>query len=364
MKRSVVVHQFTVSLSGRDAVGHHTLQVDDILRELGAETTLYAEHIDPQLSHRAQHYREHATDPAPDLIIYQASIGSPVADYLLARPEPIVINYHNITPAELYYRYVPQLGAALDLGRQQLTPLCRKAIHAIADSEFNAHELRALGLRDVAVLPPLVDASVLPSNGEINPTCGRSLGTMPATLLFVGRLAPNKRQEDLIAATAILRRWIGDIELILVGSSSADTYARALKEYSQRLGVDDIVRFEGSVSSKQLVGRYQSADVFVCLSIHEGFCMPLVEAMAWGVPIVALGATAVPDTLGGAGVLVSESSPTLVATAIERVLTDQTLRQELSDRGLARAAELSPGPTRQRLRRSVEALIAGEASPQ
>ena len=405
MNRQMVVHQFTVDLRGRDAVGNHTMQVDEILRELGADTTLYASHADRRMRKLSRDFRYHATDPAPDLIIYQASIGSVVADYLLTRNESLVINYHNITPAEPHYKHFPHLAAALDLGRQQLARLCRKACYAVADSEFNAGELRRLGIRNVSVVPPLLDGSVLPSASEsdaigrrvrggrlpdlsqntrsrktdvvgkrlrgsrlrVPPLITRTRQTDTAdkricrgtrvTLLFVGRLAPNKRQEDLIATVAILRRWLSGVELVLVGSSVADSYARALKDFAKRIGVDDIVRFEGSVSSKRLAAWYRTADVFVCLSAHEGFCVPLVEAMAWGVPVVALESTAVPETLGSAGVLVSEPSPTLVATTIERVLNDQALRRKSSVRGLARAQQFSPG-TRQLLQQTLEEILA------
>jgi len=357
-----VVHQFTPVLIGRDAVGHHTLQVDQILRELGADTTIYAQHTKSDLKNRVRRFELHPSDPAPDLIIYQAATGSPIVDYLMTRSEPIVINYHNMTPAEFFYPYEPHIGAELDHGRQQLARLCRKADFAIADSDFNANELRALGLDRVGVVPVLFDGSVLPADNAAVSGVASKQTRSKVTVLFVGRIAPNKRHEDLLASVAVLRRWVNDIELVLVGSSSSESYTSALQEFAARIGIDDIVRFMGSVSAEELVACYQAADVFLCLSAHEGFCVPLVEAMAWGVPVIALEASAVPTTAGDAGLLVKDPSPTLVATAIERVLTDEELGQQLIDRGLRRAKQLSPPITRQLLRDTLEPFVAGDYS--
>ena len=359
MTERPVVHQFTAVLSGRDAVGHHTLAVDEMLREIGADTTIYAAHVNPELKDRVTHYRHHVDAPAPDLIIYQASTGTPVADYLLERPEPVVVNYHNMTPAGYYYPWKPHLGAELDHGRRQLARLCRQAHFGIADSEFNAGELRSFGLNSVEVSPVLVNDAVLPVGGALaSAGSGEDGLESKVTLLFVGRLAPNKCQQDLVSALAVLRRWRPGVELVLVGASSADVYEAALKDFAAELGVGDAVRFVSSVSSSELVGWYRRADVFVCLSEHEGFCVPLVEAMAWGVPVVAVTAAAVPETLGGAGVLLTDKSPVVVAAAVERVLVDVGLRERMVSRGLVRATELGPDSARKRLREILTPLLA------
>ena len=359
MTKRPVVHQFTAVLSGRDAVGHHTLAVDEMLREIGADTTIYAAHVNPELKDRVTHYRHHVDAPAPDLIIYQASTGTPVADYLLERPEPVVVNYHNMTPAGYYYPWKPHLGAELDHGRRQLARLCRQAHFGIADSEFNAGELRSFGLNSVEVSPVLVNDAVLPVGGALaSAGSGEDGLESKVRLLFVGRLAPNKCQQDLVSALAVLRRWRPGVELVLVGASSADVYEAALKDFAVELGVGDAVRFVSSVSSSELVRWYRRADVFVCLSEHEGFCVPLVEAMAWGVPVVAVAAAAVPETLGGAGVLLTDKSPVVVAAAVERVLVDVGLREGLVSRGLVRATELGPGSARKRLREILTSLLA------
>lgn len=366
MTRRPIVHQFTAVLSGRDAVGFHTMALDELLRELGADTAIYAAHVNPEFKDQARHFDRHAQDEAPDLIIYQASTGSPVVDYLMTRPEPIVINYHNMTPAEYYYPWRPHMGAELEHGRKQLGQLCPKASAGIADSKFNATELWAFGLSRVEIAPVLMDDAVLPASGvrRLSDVLERGRGRSgdpghesKATALFVGRLAPNKCQHDLLSALAVLRRSLPNVELALVGVSSADSYEAALMDYAKALKVDDAVQFVGSVPLSELVGWYQSADVFVCLSEHEGFCVPLVEAMAWGVPVVAADAAAVPGTLNGAGVLLPDKSPVSVAVAIQRVLSDQALRHDLIERGLGRASELGPAAARKELTQILARLL-------
>lgn len=358
MNRRPIVHQFTAVLSGRDAVGYHTVALDDLLRGLGAETAIYAAHVNPEFKGRARHYNQHPDDHSPDLIIYQASTGSPVVDYLMTCSEPIIVNYHNMTPAAYYYPWRPHLGAELEYGRRQLAELCGKASAGIADSKFNATELWTFGLSRVEVAPVLIDESALPPDGGLKSSdvverAARRRGShgaeSSATILFVGRLAPNKCQHDLLAMLAVLKRSVPNAELVLVGVSSSDTYEAALKDYARALGVDDAVRLVGSVSLSELVGWYRRADVFVCVSEHEGFGVPLVEAMAWGIPIVAVDAAAVAETLNGAAVILADKSPLSVAVAVERVLGDPALRGNLVERGLARASELGPQVSRERL---------------
>jgi len=149
--RPPVVHQFTAVLAGRDAVGQHTLLVDDLLRDMGAETEIFAAHVHPEVRDRGRDFREHEAGPSPDLILYQTSIGSPVADYVMSRPERLVLNYHNMTPAAFFDPWEPAVAAELDHGRRQLARLARRADHAIAVSQYNADELLDLGMAPVSV---------------------------------------------------------------------------------------------------------------------------------------------------------------------------------------------------------------------
>ena len=344
------VHQFTASLSTRDAVSHHTLEVDALLRELGYETEIFAQHVHPDLRGRGRDYRDHDGRGA-DVLLYQASTGSPVGDYLRTRSEPLIIDYHNLTPAEMFDPWEPHIGAELDFGRRQLVRLARRAARGLADSRFNADELEAAGLADVVVAPVLFDPPPLRS------VTSADVGD-PPTILFVGRLSPNKCQHDLIAAVAALRERIGDARLVLIGTASSHRYETALRDHAARVCPDGVV-FAGSVTEQELTAAYADADVFLCLSEHEGFCVPVIEAMAAGTPVVAYAAAVLPETLGDAGVLLDDKSPTTVAVAVERVLTDRELRMWLAEQGRARAATFSPESSRAIMRDAlVEAIEA------
>ncbi|MEO0492692.1 MAG: glycosyltransferase family 4 protein [Actinomycetota bacterium] len=340
------VHHFTATLSPRDAVGYHTLAVDDLLRDMGHDTTLYAQSIHPDLASRARDYRDHAGDPAADVLLYQASTGSPVADHLLGRPEPLVLDYHNLTPAEAFDPWEPHIGAELDAGRRQLARLARRAVAAVADSQFNADELIALGLDDVRVAPVLFDPPDPPD---------RAAGG-PPTLLFVGRLAPNKRQQDLIAALAELRRHRPEARLTLIGAPSSARYEDALRAFAESVA-PGAVEFAGSVPYADLVASYGTADVFVCLSEHEGFCVPVIEAMGAGLPVVARAAAVLPETVGDAGLLLSDPGPSEVAAAIDQVLDDPHLRAAMAERGRIRAATFAPERAAQIMRRALGSIL-------
>ncbi len=344
-------------LARYDAVGVHTRTLRDLLEAQGHDVSVVVERVgdlasktgDPDGVDDVLLLSEWRADA--DLTILQHAIGSMAAEEIVRRQVEVVVNYHNVTPHEYFEFWDFEQVAGLRWGREQLLELAPITRVGIAVSEFNVRDLRAAGMGCVEVAPVLVDDAVLPAGGVLaSPGGGGDGSKSKVTLLFVGRLAPNKCQQDLVSALAVLQRWRADVELVLVGSSSADVYEAALRDFAVELGVGDAVRFVGSVSSAELAGWYRRADVFVCLSEHEGFCVPLVEAMAWGVPVVAAAAAAVPETLGAAGVLLTDKSPVVVAAAVERVLIDAGLRDDLVRRGLARASELGPRAARERLR--------------
>jgi glycosyltransferase involved in cell wall biosynthesis len=297
-----------------------------------------------------------------DLTILQHSIGSFAAGEIARRRIPVVLNYHNITPPDFVEAWEPAVSAELDHGRRQLVRLCHRARAGVADSEFNAAELRDLGLENVVVAPVLFSA--LSADGAadrvLSAGCGSDGGGLlgggdsgvssPATMLFVGRLSPNKCQQDLVASLAAVRGLGVEARLVLVGAVSSVGFVSAVEALAVELGVADSVVVAGSVSEAALAGWYEAADVFVCVSEHEGFCVPLVEAMGFGVPVVAFGAAAVPETLAGAGLVLEEKSPVSVASAVVRVLSDVGVREGLVARGRVRAAELGLASSRERMR--------------
>jgi glycosyltransferase involved in cell wall biosynthesis len=283
--------------------------------------------------------------------VYQASVGSGVATWLEHRPEPLVVNHHNVTPPEFFARWEPAVAPGLRSGRYQLADLASRCDLAIPVSAFNARELAGLGYRRVETAPLLVDLAALDRAPDAVTAArldrGRRAGS--SHWLFVGRVAPNKAQHNVVKALALYRRtYDPDATLTLVGASAADRYLRAVQDYVHELGLDDAVELAGSVTPEALTAHYRAADVFVCASEHEGFCVPLLEAMATDVPIVAFAAGAVPETVGDAAVLVGSRAPAVLAAAVHRVVSDAELRARLVARGRARLAHFSLPATRAR----------------
>jgi glycosyltransferase involved in cell wall biosynthesis len=356
------IHQFLPSFAGRDAIGRHTLAARTLLRRAGFDSEIFAgESLREVAKLSAPYQRFVPVNGQPTWLLYQCSTGSPVGDFAMARPEPLIVDYHNITPAEMFEAWEPHVGVELVAGRAQLAELARHAVLGLADSTYNASELSALGCANTAVAPILLDTAEF--HQAPDPARSARLASAAAgggsDWLFVGRLAPNKAQHHLVAALAF---FVANIDakarLHLVGGSSSHRYERAVRDYVAALGLNDHVEFASSVSHSELLAYYAAADVFVCVSDHEGFCVPLVEAMELSVPVVAFASSAVGETLGAGGLLLPDKAPAVVAAAVQRVLTDLPLRNALVAAGRRRADELSLVNTEAAFLRAIESLVA------
>jgi glycosyltransferase involved in cell wall biosynthesis len=265
-----------------------------------------------------------------------------VYDILAARTEPKLVNYHNITPAELLRDWEPEVAYEVALGRTQLARLAPQSRFAVADSAFNESELQTLGYQGTAVVPLLIDMQATsdePDAALADALAGRAARDGGADLLYVGKISPHKAPHDLVKMLDVLRRTDDPAaRLHLVGSPLGSTYEPALRAFVDELGLTDAVNLTGSVSGTELEAYYRAADVFVTASDHEGFCVPLAEAMGHGVPIVAYGVTAVPETVDAAGLVLPDKSALTFAAAVGRVVQDRTLHDTLAAAGLARAA--------------------------
>ncbi len=318
---TVQVHQFVPSLAMRDAIGQHTFAMQAMLRSVGIDSEIFADEMKPGTEELAKHY--HYFHPRPSknrLLIYQASTLSPMAAFLSERPEPKVLNYHNVTPPQTISQWEFGASMATSIALDQIGKLSHQVVGAIAVSNFNAADLKALGYdRPVVAAPFITHGSVEPRPDQDRPVGAR--------WLFVGRIFPNKAQHDLVAALAAYRRiYDPAATLTLVGGRSSDRYALAIEEYAKRLGISDAVSMTGSIPDDGLEDLYRTSDLFVCASDHEGFCFPIVEAMRARLPVVAYGSSAIPETVGKAGFIVYDKSPINFATAAWITLTDSGLR--------------------------------------
>ena len=348
------VHQVCAGAVPRDAITHHLIESRRVIRGMGLRSEIFCEdgHVAPELAGDVRAVsRWNALTRPGDAAILHYSIGSPAFDHVLERCERTALHYHNITPAELLWEDAPAVALACQRGRAGLAALAGRMAAVAADSEFNAAELAALGFPAAAVVGvmrrelPVVAGAPAPAPGG------------PLRMLFVGRGVPNKAQHHLIAALAALRQTGRDARLQLIGSwVGMGAYARRCQGLARDLRVADHVALEGSVDDARLAHAYAQSDVFVCLSDHEGYCVPLVEAMAASLPIVAFASSAVTETVGRAGLLLDEKPPSLVAEAVLAATSDRLLAARMAVGRTERLAALDADAVAGRVRAFVEAL--------
>ena len=363
--RPTRIDQVVPSFGDRDAIGTHILHLRDVIRNLGFESDVWCKGAFPETRQLARF-----TDDLPDRErpgtwwIYHLSSGSPVAELIASRPEPKIVDYHNITPARLFRGWVPWAVEEAETGMRQLKRLVDASCFCVSDSAFNEADLVSAGMPadHSIVVPPLFDPASLASSGhdrQLAADMRQERASGGADWLFVGRVTPSKAQHDLIKALACYRSAFDPrARLHLVGTSMGDDYPRALERYARRLGLADAVRLTGSVSPRAIATYYETCDVFVCASDHEGFCIPIVEAMSLRLPVVAYDAGAVPETAGDGALVVGDKSPVALATAVHRVVSDKSLSDRLVRMGRARAAEFSMARGAERWRLAIETALA------
>jgi len=354
------IHQMTATLKFGDAVSNDVFEIDRRLKAWGLDGRIYAEHIDPRVAASCQSDAAYLRflDEPDDLLIYHYSIFTPNLElYKRTRNRKIVI-YHNITPPEFFRGIDSGLEAMCRTGRLMLGDL-RGCELALADSDFNRRELVAAGLPEeyTGVLPIFLSLDRFASSQRDAVLYRQARRNGQVNLLYVGRLAPNKGCDDLLKVLYAYRRYVSpNAHLWLVGDCSLDIYSQYLEKLTARLNLQDAVSFAGRVSLSALHTYYEAADLFLYASRHEGFGVPLVESMYFDVPILAYNATAVPETLGDAGVLFDAFAYPEVAEMAHLLATDAGLRQAIITGQRQRLVDFTPDHVETRLRRIFEQL--------
>ncbi len=320
-------------------MGRHTLRLREATRARGFRSDIFVDTADddtagetlPVLS-----YRE--TARPGDVVVYQFATASAMAPWLAGRSEVLVVNYHNVTPPELMAPWDNHLALGQLRAQGDLRLLAPRTALAVADSRYNEAHLAATGFAATAVISP---SAALPAAIGASVPPPASVPAHGARWLAIGRVSPNKGLESTIAALAVARaHGDPDATLLLIGKPATDSYDAALHRYVAELGLAAAVQFAGHASDATVASAYADADVLVVTSEHEGFCVPVVEAMGAGVPVVAFDQGAVPEVLGGAGVLVSDKDPYALAGAIAALLRDAPRRNALIEAGRCRLAAL------------------------
>ena len=323
------IHQVLATLGYGDAIGHEVLGIQRVLRAAGYESEIFVETADHRLEPQTRDYRELVDFSRRDnLLLHHFSLGSKASRTAYALPDRMALIYHNITPPEYFVGVHRTLARQTFRGRRELQAYADRCDLAMGDSEFNRQDLEALGFPRTAVLPVVPDFSHL--DREPNWLVARDFDDEWTNVIFVGRVIANKKIEDVISWFHAYHTIFNPrSRLLLVGAQSGfERYLASLHQLVGRLGASH-VHFVGHVSDEELVAFYDIADLFLCASEHEGFCVPIVEAFYKQVPVLAFAATAVPATMDGAGVLFEDRDPLHVAMLIDEIVSNAELQDRI-----------------------------------
>jgi glycosyltransferase involved in cell wall biosynthesis len=355
----VIVNQWVPAAHKGDAIGDSARRVRGILRQMGHQSDIYALTVDDELREDVRDFAEPAARHG-DLTIFHFALVSPMTAAFAGLPHGRVLQYHNVTPARFFAEHAPAIARLAMLGREDLKTLVDHTDIALGDSEFNRRELEGLGFRNTDVFPIAVDLDRI-RTAPRRPSLEHVLEDGLQNFLFVGRIAPNKMIEDHIRMAEHYKRYIDtDYRFVFVGRTDAvpryyDMVRALVLEY--QMPADRFV-FTGAVPDEDLATYYRTARAYVSLSEHEGFCVPLVEAMAADVPVLAYASTAVADTLAGAGVQFFPKDLEMAAELLGELAYNESLRVQVIDGQRRRVEDFGDG----RIRHQLEALV-GSARP-
>jgi glycosyltransferase involved in cell wall biosynthesis len=360
---AVAIHQVLATLGYGDAIGNEVLGIQRVLRAAGYDSEIFSQTADPKVEHLTAGYDELRDASHPDnILIHHFSIGSRASRLAYALPDRMVLIYHNITPPEFFVDINKELVRLCFRGRRELALYKTRCDLALGDSEYNQQELEALGFSPTGVLDVIPGFDHLA--GPANYTLAQAFDDDWVNVLFVGRVIPNKKFEDVIRAFHAYKTFFNRrSRLLLVGSHAGfDRYVTMLHRFIATLGARD-VHLVGHVSNEELTAYYELADIFVCASEHEGFCVPIVESFHMGVPVLAYAATAVPSTMDGAGVLYATKDPMYLAALINAVIEDRQVADRIVDGQYAALERLQAKDFAATLLRHVDAVLGSPRKP-
>jgi glycosyltransferase involved in cell wall biosynthesis len=359
----MIVNQWVPAAHQGDAIGDSARHMQVLLRRMGHISELYALTIDDELRGDVRPFADPASMQG-DLTIFHFVLPSPMTEAFARLPHGRLLQYHNVTPASYFAPYDPALFRLASIARHELSTLVGQVDLALGVSDYNRRELEALGFESTGVLPLAVNLARV-TQPVRRPALEKILDDDFVNFLFVGRIAPNKKIEDHIRLAEHYKRYVdAHYRFIFVGKYDAVPryYAtiRALMSEYQLLNERFI--FTGPVPDEDLAVYYRHAAVYISLSEHEGFCAPLLEAMAADVPVLAYAAAAVPETLGGAGVQFAPKDMEYAAELLGALAFDDDLRGQVIAGQRRRLADFGDA----RIERELAAIVAqtsvGDAS--
>lgn len=335
------VDQWLPAAHRGDAIGDEALRVRDVLRASGLRSDIYALAVDEDAATDVYPFSERQ---AADVTVLHFALPSPLSTALAEAPGKKVLIYHNITPAKFFVGYDDELVRIADAGQRELAALAGTVDLALGDSEFNRQELESLGFTRTGVLPILMDFEDFAEHPS-----GRVMESFLSdgrpNFLFVGRIYPNKRFEDLARLAFFYKKYVSeDFRFVLVGKAGRmERYQQKVQALADRWGLrSSEFLFVGHVTFEDLLACYRCSDVFISMSEHEGFGVPLVESMLSDLPVLAYANAAVPDTLGDAGILFHKKRYEELAEMAHLLTHDFELRESVIQGQKARVARFHP----------------------
>jgi len=353
------INQWIPAAHRGDAIGDSARRVRQLLRSMGHGSEIYALTIDNDMRGEVLPFEDDRARDG-DITVFHFAIPSPMTAAFGSLSRGRVLQYHNVTPARFFAPYDPGVFRLAALGRREVATLAASTDLALGDSEFNRRELEAMGFARTAVMPIAVDTARVTSP-PAHPALERILCDGLTNFLFVGRIVPNKRIEDIILLAEHFKRYTdARYRFIVVGRTDGiPRYYAAVRALIGRFEMlPERFLFPGVVSDWELATYYRTASVYISMSEHEGFCVPLLEAMHLGCPIVAYAATAVPETLDGAGLLFGEKDHPVIAEAIHHLVTTPALREAIVRGQRERVRAFSPEAVAARFKTALAEVLA------
>jgi glycosyltransferase involved in cell wall biosynthesis len=352
----MIINQWVPAAHRGDAIGDSARRMREMLRRQGHQSDIFALTIDDDLRSDVRPFEDPESQRG-DITIFHFALPSPMTDAFRRVDGVRVLQYHNITPAQFFAPYSPELFRLAALGRRELARLVGHVHLALGDSEFNRQELEGLGFAPTGVLPIAVDTARF-TDAPRRPALEQILGDGLINILFVGRIVPNKRIDDHIRLAEVYKRYVDNYyRFIFVGRYDGVPayYAQVRALIAEYRMLPDRFWFTGPVPDEDLGAFYRWADAYVSLSEHEGFCVPLVEAMAADVPVLAYAAGAVPETLGGAGLLFAPKDLEVAAEMLGMLVYDRPLRARVLEGQRERLKDFAP----ERIEAQLTATLSG-----
>jgi glycosyltransferase involved in cell wall biosynthesis len=358
--KKMAIHQMLPDFGYGDAIGNDVLEIQKVLKEWGYDSEIYAQHVHSKLNGLARPFWDYKDVSSPNtILLFHFSIGSEVSEFVRRLPDRKILIYHNITPPHFFKGINAEVERRCAWGHEELKKLAPHFDLALGVSDFNRQELDRAGFRKTGVLPIFIDFNnyYLVQEEPLK----KRLQDGKMNILHVGRLVPQKKIEDLIKVFYLFqKRLFPESRLILVGTDSGvRNYSRALRTMVEALGLNEKVLFAGFASFRELITYYSTAHLYLCLSEHEGFCVPLMESMFFNLPVIAYLTGGIAETMGGAGVGLAQKNWEEIAELMALIIEKPNLRAEIVVRQKERLKDLSLEKNRERLQAHLAPFLEG-----